>query len=593
MLDIQTEFGGTPPIGLNEYYAGGANVPAGTAGVPTSGTISMDNLRGKTKAVPVDVSVNFSSRPEGNNFIVNFSAASPIYGALYWRLTNYINLQDADFNITSGVSTLNGESLNYDAIAFNPVTDASFEGAGTFRVSVYSDSGRTTLVGESGLLTVTDTFSTSMVAPTNNTLYRYANRNPAYRASVVSMDTTGLLGATIYYEVYTDSGSLTSADVDAPVTLTGTLTVPAGGRVSLTVRSTEWNGSVSITVNKNVFVRYRLNNASGAVLGTSSAITLLGMPVPNFSFSPTTIREGQVTTVTGSITNIPYDGGASIFWSQTGTAAAADWINGAGDPGGSSGELIWTSQIISFPIYAALDSLTESDETLTFTWRLNSSSGTGFWAHNLTIQSPAQITTATANSTTVQISNISSYPASRTFTVNILMDSSLNTASSLTVPANQTSSNSINPFSYTATSGTAGTYNMEYRIINPNYQTFTVSRFPETFIFPVYGIEFFFTGANANATARTLVARITSVPSLGYARTFNVEFQGKVAGAATWNPWAPIPGNVVLTVPANATSSVNTTLYSATSAGQFDYQFRVIRGGHETKLSPVFNSIWL
>lgn len=52
LSDIQTEFGGANPIGLNEYYAGGAYVPAGTTGtygaVPSSGTISIQNFYGTT-----------------------------------------------------------------------------------------------------------------------------------------------------------------------------------------------------------------------------------------------------------------------------------------------------------------------------------------------------------------------------------------------------------------------------------------------------------------------------------------------------------------------------------------------------------------
>lgn len=48
--DIQTEFGGSNPIGLDEYYAGGSYVPAGTSGtngaVPSSGTISFWNFYG-------------------------------------------------------------------------------------------------------------------------------------------------------------------------------------------------------------------------------------------------------------------------------------------------------------------------------------------------------------------------------------------------------------------------------------------------------------------------------------------------------------------------------------------------------------------
>lgn len=53
---IQTEFGGSNPIGLSEYYAGGGRVPAGTSGtngpVPSSGAISVRNFYG-TSAVTV------------------------------------------------------------------------------------------------------------------------------------------------------------------------------------------------------------------------------------------------------------------------------------------------------------------------------------------------------------------------------------------------------------------------------------------------------------------------------------------------------------------------------------------------------------
>lgn len=48
--DVQTEFGGGNPIGINEYYAGGASVPSGTSGtngaVPTSGQISLSSFYG-------------------------------------------------------------------------------------------------------------------------------------------------------------------------------------------------------------------------------------------------------------------------------------------------------------------------------------------------------------------------------------------------------------------------------------------------------------------------------------------------------------------------------------------------------------------
>lgn len=50
MTTIQTEFGGSNPIGLNEYYAGGGLVPAGTSGtygaVPSSGAIGIQSFYG-------------------------------------------------------------------------------------------------------------------------------------------------------------------------------------------------------------------------------------------------------------------------------------------------------------------------------------------------------------------------------------------------------------------------------------------------------------------------------------------------------------------------------------------------------------------
>lgn len=58
LSEIQTEFGGSNPVSLSEYYSGGGNVPAGTVGypsggsavtIPSSGQISVNNFYGATK----------------------------------------------------------------------------------------------------------------------------------------------------------------------------------------------------------------------------------------------------------------------------------------------------------------------------------------------------------------------------------------------------------------------------------------------------------------------------------------------------------------------------------------------------------------
>jgi hypothetical protein len=50
--DIVTEFGGTAPHSLSEYYAGGGLVPAGAGNVPSSGQIQLDDFYGATAVQP-------------------------------------------------------------------------------------------------------------------------------------------------------------------------------------------------------------------------------------------------------------------------------------------------------------------------------------------------------------------------------------------------------------------------------------------------------------------------------------------------------------------------------------------------------------
>jgi hypothetical protein len=65
LTDIQTEFGGSNPISLSEYYAGGGLVPPGTTGtygaVPSSGEISIQNFYGTAASGPLAITISPSS----------------------------------------------------------------------------------------------------------------------------------------------------------------------------------------------------------------------------------------------------------------------------------------------------------------------------------------------------------------------------------------------------------------------------------------------------------------------------------------------------------------------------------------------------
>jgi|688.fasta_scaffold01068_4 hypothetical protein len=54
--DIQNEFGGTIPISLSEYYNASGKFGLGITGIPISGQLSINNFRGKSKIINVNIS---------------------------------------------------------------------------------------------------------------------------------------------------------------------------------------------------------------------------------------------------------------------------------------------------------------------------------------------------------------------------------------------------------------------------------------------------------------------------------------------------------------------------------------------------------
>lgn len=96
LTDIQTEFGGANPIGLNEYYAGGTYVPAGTSGtggaVPSSGAISIANFYGTSAALAAYawlIGGQENATTSTNMQVLNMTTLGDVtsYGTLSFTLT--------------------------------------------------------------------------------------------------------------------------------------------------------------------------------------------------------------------------------------------------------------------------------------------------------------------------------------------------------------------------------------------------------------------------------------------------------------------------------------------------------------------------
>ena len=61
LADIQTEFGGSDPISMSEYYRGGSYVTDNNTGVPTSGLITLSDYYGSVRQFAFTISSNYST----------------------------------------------------------------------------------------------------------------------------------------------------------------------------------------------------------------------------------------------------------------------------------------------------------------------------------------------------------------------------------------------------------------------------------------------------------------------------------------------------------------------------------------------------
>jgi len=169
---IQTEFGGTNPIGLDEYYAGGANVPSGTTGtngaVPSSGAISISAFYGTSSASVNFVDVTVESRQsvvatagyrvDADGF--DYARVQAVYSALAQWVTpaSSGNNYEVFATIVTG-SVSFGTIGSWVATSGSPEWTRTTAGAGT--IQSVSLSMQVRAVGSS---TVLDTWTVSLEA---------------------------------------------------------------------------------------------------------------------------------------------------------------------------------------------------------------------------------------------------------------------------------------------------------------------------------------------------------------------------------------------------------------------------------------------
>jgi hypothetical protein len=154
--ELQTEFGGSNPISISEYYRGGAFVTDNNTDVPTSGVITMGDFYGASKKFIVTISADTT----------NLEVTSAYLVAAGWNSASYfqININSSVYVYSTSTSvaglTVNG-SYPYGFAVSNSGYVMGMGGNG----GVYS-----TFNGSAGgpALSITNSYTTAQMSVVNN-----------------------------------------------------------------------------------------------------------------------------------------------------------------------------------------------------------------------------------------------------------------------------------------------------------------------------------------------------------------------------------------------------------------------------------------
>ena len=167
ITDLVTEFGGSAPHSLTEYYRGGSLVPSGPAAnnsIPTSGAISLTNFFGAVKETSTDnYTINIASRNIGFFLAYGFSTAATGFPfgaisantigfsgfnvtieAVYWTANSIF------FRASTNPGNSGWTSMTVGSTTLNRA-DATYGGGGSISTWSWTSSN---IMGESGTQTV-------------------------------------------------------------------------------------------------------------------------------------------------------------------------------------------------------------------------------------------------------------------------------------------------------------------------------------------------------------------------------------------------------------------------------------------------------
>ena len=262
LANVQTEFGGSNPIGINEYYGV-------AAGIPASGTISLNNFYGKSATAPVSATVvsNSVSLNEGNTVTFTINTTNFPSGTLYWTILTS-NMNASDFTDFTG-DALSGSITISSSVAYLARTlrnDLTTEGSESFALQVRTGSISGPVIATSPVVTVNDS-SVGGFSGWNTYMFGVSN----FESSSVSSNTfTGTL--------------VTPGAANSPKNLDVNLSAETAGGAGFPTMSMQYyqGGSLNTTwtLTSSALVNYQTTNFT-ATFGSSSMQFVSSATDPN------------------------------------------------------------------------------------------------------------------------------------------------------------------------------------------------------------------------------------------------------------------------------------------------------------------------
>ena len=272
--------------------------------------------------------------------------------ALYWELSG-TGITSSDFSSGSltGSGSVNAQgTFNFSHTLDNDVT---LEGSETIAVRLYTDSGRTTQVGNTLSIVVNDTSipqATYSISPNPTSV----NEGSSFTTTVTTSNVAN--GTTLYW-------ALEGTNIDGNDFSTGALS--GSGSISNNTfnfthtlssdATTEGTETCSVKLYVDSARTVKVAEASVTINDTSQTPS-----TPTYVISPsnTSINEGETFTTTVTTSNVA--DGTTLYWQldqHTGTINAGDFSSGALNGSGTT-----SSSQFNFQHTVAADTTTEGEE---------------------------------------------------------------------------------------------------------------------------------------------------------------------------------------------------------------------------------------